>query len=52
MAESRSGRENFHELEAAGHDMPIEKVGRKLRAMMPWITAGKQSVAEVSGGQG
>ncbi len=52
VAESRSGRENFHALEAAGHELGIEKVGRKLRAMMPWISAGKQSVAEVSGGQG
>jgi ketol-acid reductoisomerase len=52
VAESRSGRENFLALEAAGHETGIEKVGRKLRAMMPWISAGKQSVAEVSGGQG
>jgi ketol-acid reductoisomerase len=52
VAESRSGRENFHALEAAGHELGVEKVGRKLRAMMPWISAGKQSVAEVSGGQG
>mgnify|MGYP006247906195 CR=1 FL=1 len=41
-----------HFLEQAGHDHPIEKVGKELRAMMPWISAGKQSVAETSGGQG
>ena len=29
---------------------PIEKVGAELRAMMPWISAGKQSVQDVSGG--
>ena len=52
VAESRSGRERFHSLEQAGHDHPIEKVGKELRAMMPWISAGKQSVAETSGGQG
>lgn len=52
VAESRAGREKFHALEQAGHDHPIEKVGKKLRAMMPWISAGKQSVAETSGGQG
>ena len=40
------------ELEAAGHDMQIEKVGEELRAMMPWIAAGKQSVKDTSGGQG
>lgn len=50
--ESRSGREKFHALEAAGHELGIEKVGKELRDMMPWISAGKQSVTEVSGGQG
>ena len=29
---------------------PIEKVGAELRAMMPWIGAGKQRVQDVSGG--
>ncbi len=52
IAESRSGRKNFHELEAKGHEHPIEKVGKELRSLMPWISAGKQSVSEASGGQG
>jgi ketol-acid reductoisomerase len=52
VAESRSGRANFLALEQAGHDHPIEKVGTKLRAMMPWISQGKASVRETSGGQG
>ena len=52
VAESRAGRPNFHKLEAAGHDHPIEKVGRELRDMMPWISQGKTSVRETSGGQG
>ncbi len=52
VAESRSGRPNFLRLEAAGHDHPVEKVGTELRAMMPWISAGKTSVKETSGGQG
>jgi len=50
--ESRSGRPNFLKLEAEGHDHPIEKVGTELRSMMPWISQGKQSVRESSGGQG
>ena len=50
--ESRTGRENFLKLEAEGHEHRIEKVGAELRKMMPWISAGKQSVQEVSGGQG
>ncbi|NNE74899.1 MAG: ketol-acid reductoisomerase [Acidimicrobiales bacterium] len=52
VAESKSGRENFHRLEAEGHDHGIEKVGKKLRAMMPWINQGKTSVQDASGGQG
>jgi ketol-acid reductoisomerase len=52
VAESRAGRTNFHSLEQAGHDHPIEKVGQELRAMMPWISQGKASVRETSGGQG
>jgi ketol-acid reductoisomerase len=52
IAESESGRPNFTALEQAGHDHPIETVGQKLRAMMPWISAGKTKVADASGGQG
>ena len=52
VEEARSGRKNFHALEEAGHDLGIEKVGKELRAMMPWISAGKTSVQDASGGQG
>jgi len=52
VSESQSGRENFHRLENAGHDHQIEKVGKELRSMMPWISQGKASVRETSGGQG
>ncbi|MGZ4786399.1 MAG: ketol-acid reductoisomerase, partial [Acidimicrobiales bacterium] len=52
VAESESGRANFHALEAKGKEHPIEQVGAKLRAMMPWIGQGKTSVHEASGGQG
>ncbi len=51
IAESRSGRENFHRLEEAGKQHQIESVGKELRSLMPWIRAGKASVAETSGGQ-
>ena len=50
VAESESGRGRFNELRAAGREHPIEKVGAELRAMMPWISAGRQKVAEASGG--
>ncbi len=52
VAEARSGRPNFLRLEAEGHEHGIEKVGGRLRSMMPWISAGKQSVTAASGGQG
>ena len=52
VAESRSGRADFLRLEAEGHEHLVEKVGAELRAMMPWIAAGKSSVKETSGGQG
>ena len=52
IAESKSGRKNFHALEEAGQKHQIEEVGAELRSMMPWITEGKQSVQDASGGQG
>ena len=51
IAESRGGRSNFHRLEADGKAHQIEQVGTELRSLMPWIRAGKASVAETSGGQ-
>jgi ketol-acid reductoisomerase len=50
IAENRSGRTRFQELRAAGAAHPIEKVGADLRAMMPFISAGRQRVQDVSGG--
>jgi ketol-acid reductoisomerase len=48
--ENRNGRPRFQELRAAGKAHPIEKIGAELRAMMPFISAGKQRVEDVSGG--
>ncbi|MBU3689372.1 MAG: ketol-acid reductoisomerase [Acidimicrobiales bacterium mtb01] len=50
IAESESGRAKFNELRKAGQEHQIEAVGKNLRSMMPWISAGKQKVAEASGG--
>jgi len=50
IAESETGRAKMKELQQAGHDHQIEEVGGKLRAMMPFLGAGKQKVADVSGG--
>ncbi|MFP5488987.1 MAG: ketol-acid reductoisomerase [Acidimicrobiia bacterium] len=50
VAESESGRANYHRLQEEGKQHPIEIVGAQLRSMMPWISAGKQSVKDASGG--
>ena len=50
VAESESGRANFNALREAGAKHQIEEVGKHLRSMMPWISAGKQKVSEASGG--
>ncbi len=50
VAESESGRANYKALQAKGKEHQIEKVGEQLRAMMPWISAGKQRVQDISGG--
>jgi len=50
IAENRAGRPRYNELKARGQEHPIEKVGAELRAMMPWIAAGKARPQDVSGG--
>ncbi len=50
IAENRSGRKRFEALRSAGAAHPIEKVGAELRAMMPFISAGRQRIQDVSGG--
>ena len=50
VAESEAGGPNFHRLRDAGKTHPIEEVGARLRSMMPWISAGRTSVADASGG--
>jgi ketol-acid reductoisomerase len=50
VAENESGLHKFNELRAEGARHPIEQVGKELRAMMPFLGAGKQKVSDVSGG--
>ena len=50
IKENEIGRPRYRELKEAGKRHPIEEVGSKLRAMMPFISAGKQKVEDVSGG--
>ncbi len=50
VAESESGRAKLQRPARGRAQHPIEKVGAELRAMMPWISAGKQKVSDASGG--
>ena len=50
VEEVRSGGSRFNELRQAGKAHQIEQVGAELRDMMPWISAGKVKVEDISGG--
>ena len=50
VGEVKSGGANFEALRKRGAEHQIETVGKELRSMMPWISAGKKSVTEISGG--
>ena len=41
MEEHKSGQKNFLKMRKQLADHPIEKVGKQLRAMMPWIGKNK-----------
>jgi ketol-acid reductoisomerase len=50
IAENKAGRPRFRALREAGKAHQIESVGAELRAMMPFIAAGKTRVQDASGG--
>ncbi len=50
IAENKAGRGEYHRLKDEGKQHQIETVGAELRAMMPFITEGKQRVEDASGG--
>jgi ketol-acid reductoisomerase len=41
MRENRNGKERFRRLERATHEHQIERVGKNLREMMPWLNANR-----------
>ncbi|MGH9880509.1 MAG: ketol-acid reductoisomerase, partial [Pyrinomonadaceae bacterium] len=41
VKENQNGRARFQELENKTRDHQIERVGAKLREMMPWLAAGR-----------
>ena len=50
VAENAKGRPRYHELREKGRQHQIEQVGTQLRAMMPFVSAGRQRLEDVSGG--
>ncbi|MGD0083039.1 MAG: ketol-acid reductoisomerase [Acidimicrobiales bacterium] len=50
VAENANGRPRYRELQDQGKKHQIEKVGAELRAMMPFVSAGRQRLEDVSGG--
>jgi ketol-acid reductoisomerase len=50
IQENEIGRPRYRELRDAGKKHPIEEIGKTLRSMMPFVSAGKQKVSEISGG--
>src|SRR5580658_3073423 len=50
VAENANGRPRYRELREKGRRHQIEQVGTELRAMMPFVSAGRQRLEDVSGG--
>jgi ketol-acid reductoisomerase len=50
IEENRSGLGRYNALRKAGAEHPIEKIGAELRSLMPFISAGKERLEDVSGG--
>ena len=49
LDENRAGRANFERLRQADRDHEIERVGKVLRAMMPWSEEAGQRGGEAAG---
>ena len=50
VAENRAGRPRYRQLQAEGREHQIETVGAELRAMMPFVSGGRQRLEDISGG--
>jgi ketol-acid reductoisomerase len=46
LDENRAGRPNFDRLRHQDREHPVEQVGKRLRAMMPWAEEGKGAAGE------
>jgi ketol-acid reductoisomerase len=50
IEENRAGLGRYNALRKAAAEHPIEKIGAELRALMPFISAGKERLEDISGG--
>jgi ketol-acid reductoisomerase len=50
VAENANGRPRYRALQEEGKQHQIEQVGAELRAMMPFVSAGRQRLEDISGG--
>ena len=50
IEENETGLENYKKLQAQTNDHPVEKVGKVLRGLMPFIGQGSKKVQDISGG--
>src|SRR6476660_8333968 len=41
MKEARNGRRRFQQLDEQAREHPIERIGARLRGMMPWLSKGR-----------
>jgi ketol-acid reductoisomerase len=52
VLENKAGQPSFKATRANNNAHPIEEVGKKLRAMMPWIGKNKLVDKDKTGGEG
>jgi ketol-acid reductoisomerase len=50
IGENRAGLSKFNALRKAGQEHQVESVGAELRKMMPFISAGRERIEDISGG--
>jgi ketol-acid reductoisomerase len=50
VSEYKAGLPNYKRLQKDGAEHPIERVGKELRAMMPFLSSGRGRLEDVSGG--
>src|SRR5690606_24230333 len=52
IAENEAGREKFMQMRQERSDHDVERVGKQLRAMMPWLKSGKMAREDAKAAMG